>query len=330
MEEVKSSSLLRSTIAKPPSKGGFCVPVTMRRIPASLFGMKLLVVANPNVYENRRFRAEGRKLGHQVLVRRMREVDFDLRGRKTRVLLEGKPFDAACDTVYFRHFQPSLIPEALLLAEWAKTRGLKVFEPSMAEGRFVRSKIYDYWKLSDAGLPVPKGFQTFKLDKAGRYLKGFEWPVVAKGIHGSRGKYVYLMEDLKQARKYLTDHLVGFFTFQEYLEIEAEYRIIVIGGKAVGAMRKYRAEGDFRHNIAVGASGEAATVPAALNRLAERSAKTLGYGFAGVDLAISGGKPYLLEVNRTPAFAEFEKVTGVNVAKLFLQHVAQDRHRRTA
>src|SRR5512135_922713 len=101
--------------------------------------MKLLVVANPNVYENRRFRSEGRKLGHRVLVRRMREIDFDLRGRKARVLVGGKPLDAACDTVYFRHFQPSLIPEALLLAEWANTRGVKVFEPSMAEGRFVRS-----------------------------------------------------------------------------------------------------------------------------------------------------------------------------------------------
>lgn len=292
--------------------------------------MKLLIVANPNVYENRRMRIEGRKLGHQVAVHRIRELNFDLRGRSTRVLLGTKPLESVCDTIYFRHFPPSLIPEALLTAEWARARGIRSFEPSLADGRFVRSKVYDYWKLLDAGLPVPKGFQTLKLEKAGRYLKGFEWPVIAKGIHGSRGKYVYLLKSLREARKYLTDHLVGFFTFQEYLEIDAEYRIIVIGGKAVGAMRKFRAEGDFRHNIAVGASGEAAQVPADWNRLAERSAKALGHGFAGVDLAISGKKPYLLEVNRTPAFAEFEKVTGVNVAQLFIAHVAQDRHRRTA
>lgn len=292
--------------------------------------MKLLIIANPNVYENRRMMAEGRRLGHQVLVRRIREVNFDLRSRKMRIRIGTRPFEALCDAVYFRHFPPSMIPEALMMAEWARAHGIAVFEPSLADGRFVRSKIYDYWKLLDAGLPVPKGFQTFKLEKAGRYLKGFAWPVIAKGIHGSRGKYVYLLEDLKQARTYLTEHLVGFFTFQEYLEIEAEYRIIVIGGKAVGAMRKYRAEGDFRHNIAVGASGEAATVSRELNRLAERSAKILGYGFAGVDLAISDGKPYLLEVNRTPAFAEFEKVTKINVAKLFLHYVAENRHRRAA
>ncbi len=292
--------------------------------------MKLLVVANPNVYENRRLRAEGRKLGYRVLVRRMREVNFDLRGERTCVLLGLRPLKAVCDTIYFRHFPPSLIPEALLMAEWARAHGIRSFEPSMAEGRFVRSKVYDYWKLLDAGLPVPKGFQTLKLEKAGRYLKGFTWPIVAKGVHGSRGKYVYLLENAKEARKYLSEHLVGFFTFQEYLEIEAEYRIIVIGGKAVGAMRKYHPEGDFRHNVAVGASGEAATVPAAWNRLAERASKTLDYGFTGVDLAIADGKPYLLEVNRTPAFAEFEKVTKVNVAKLFLQHVAQNRNRRAA
>ncbi len=292
--------------------------------------MKLLVVASPKVYENRRFRVEGRKLGHEVLVHRIQEVNFDLRGEKTKVLIGTRPLEKICNAIYFRHFPPSLIPEALMMAEWAATKGITVFEPSLAEGHFVRSKIYDYWKLLDAGMPVPKGVQTLKLEKAERYFKGFKWPLIAKGIHGSRGKYVYLLENRKEARKYLSDHLIGFFTFQEYLEIEAEYRIIVIDGKAVGAMRKYHAEGEFRHNVAVGASGEAATVPAAWNRLAERSAKILGHGFAGIDLAITGNKPYLLEVNRTPAFAEFEKVTGVNVAKLFIQHVAQNRHRRTS
>ena len=292
--------------------------------------MKLLVIASPHVYENRRMRLEGRKLGHTVTVRRFRDVDFDLRGDRTKVMFGSKPFDAQFDAVYFRHFPPSVIPEALLLAEWAKTRGIYVFEPSMAEGSFVRSKIYDYWKLLDAGLPIPKSIQTLKLDRAGKYLNGFSWPIVAKGIHGSRGKYVYLLDDKKDAKKYLSDALIGFFTFQEYLEIEAEYRIIVIGGKAVGAMRKYSPEGDFRHNVAVGASGEKATVPAAWNRIAEKAVKTLGYVLSGVDLAIVGKKPYLLEVNRTPAFAEFEKVTGVNVAKLFIQHVAKNRNRRTA
>lgn len=303
---------------------------TRRVFFVSLLRMKLLVIASPRVYENRRFQSEGRKLGHQVRVRRLSEVDFDLRGKKTKVLIGNKPLETICDTLHFRSFAPSLIPEALLIAEWAGRHGISLCEPSMARGHFVRSKIYDYWKLLDAGLPVPKGIQTLKLEKAGRYLKSFSWPLIAKGIHGSRGKYVYLLPTLKEAKKYLTDHLIGFFTFQEYLEIEAEYRIIVINGKAAGAMRKYHPEGDFRHNVAVGASGEAATVPAAWKRLAERSAKTLGYGFAGVDLAISKGKPYLLEVNRTPAFAEFEKVTGVNVAKIFIQHVAQNRHRRAA
>ncbi|MFA5854250.1 MAG: ATP-grasp domain-containing protein [Patescibacteria group bacterium] len=292
--------------------------------------MKLLVIASPHVYENRRMRLEGRKLGHKVTIRRFREIDFDLRGESTKVLMSGKSFEKQFDAVYFRHFPPSLIPEALLLAAWSKTKGIYVFEPSMADGSFVRSKIYDYWKLLDAGLPIPKSIQTLKLDRAGKYLKGFSWPIVAKGIHGSRGKYVYLLDNAKETKKYLSDALVGFFTFQEYLEIEAEYRIIVIGGKAVGAMRKYSPEGDFRHNVAVGASGEKATVPAAWNRIAEKAVKTLGYGLSGVDLAIVGKKPYLLEVNRTPAFAEFEKVTGVNVAKLFIQHVAKNRHRRTA
>ena len=292
--------------------------------------MKLLIIANPKIYENRRFTAEGRKLGHSVTVRKIRDVVFDLRRSSARILIAGKRLERAYDAVYLRHFPPSMISEMLLIAEWAARHGLFVFEPSLARGWYVRSKMYDYWKLKDRGLPVPKGFQIMRLAQAGVYLKSLSLPLVAKGIHGGRGKYVYLVHSRKDLKEYLSDDLVGFFTFQEYLRIDAEYRVIVIGGKAIGAMRKHRAEGDFRHNVALGGSGEKAKIPAAWNRISERAAKALGFGIAGVDLAIVKGKPYLLEVNRMPAFGEFESATGTNVAKRFIEYVAQNRNRRAA
>ncbi len=289
--------------------------------------MHILVIANPDLYEMRRFRQEARRAGFKLDVVRIEELEFDLRGNGTRIFLKGRDISKAYDILYLRYFFP-YISEGLFAAEWAAAHGLRVFDRALVDRNLVKSKVYDYWKLKDAGLPVPKGFQVMRLKNAGKHLKGMRWPIVAKGVHGGKGRYVYLLEDRASAKSYLNDDLIGFFTFQDRLEVTAEYRVVVIGGKAVGVMRKAARPGDFRANIAAGASGEKAEIPKAWLRMCEKAAKLLDREFAGVDLAIAGEKPYILEVNRTPAFEGFEKATGVNVAKAYLTYVTQNRHRR--
>ncbi|HTK59695.1 MAG TPA: ATP-grasp domain-containing protein, partial [Candidatus Baltobacteraceae bacterium] len=235
----------------------------------------------------------------------------------------------AYDVLYLRHFHP-YISEALLLAEWAEAEGLAVIDRALTEGHHVQSKMYEYWKLSSAGLPVPPSFQVMSLKNAYAALGGSAFPLVAKGVHGSAGRYVFKLEDEASARAALTEDLVGSFAFQDYLELEAEYRVVVIGYRAFGTMRKVGISGDFRRNVALGSDGELAELPPEWLRMCEEAARLLKREFAGVDLAVSGGKPYILEVNRRPGFAGFEKATGLNVAEAFIAYVAQDRDRRPA
>ena len=291
--------------------------------------MKLLIIADPGVRENQRLAEEGRRSGHVVDLARIEDVAFNVGNSGREAILNGRSICAAYDTLYLRYFYP-YFSEALLLAEWAGKRGLRVIDRSLIEENFVYSKVYDAWRLAEAGVPVPDGFQVMKLKNAEALLKNRRWPVVAKGVHGSQGRYVFQVENLTQARKSLKKDVVGFFTFQECLKIDEEYRVLVIGGKHLGAMRKVRPERDFRHNLAVGAAGVRAELPRALTNLCERAAAELNREFAGVDLAIAGGKPYILEVNRRPGFVGFEEAAGINVAKTFIEYVAKNRHRRIA
>jgi RimK family alpha-L-glutamate ligase len=291
--------------------------------------MRLLVVTHDEIYGIRRLKEEARFLGHEVEAVALRDLSFTVDAQGRRASLHGADVLEGRDCLYLRHFYP-YFAETLLLAEMAAGRGISVVERRLAEGHFVQNKMYDYWKLADAGLPVPRVFQTFRAGNAKDLLPGVGAPFVAKGVHGARGRYVFKVERPSDIAENLSDDLVGAFNFQEFLEIEAEYRVIVIGGRAIGAMRKFNPEGDFRHNMSVGAEGEIAVLPAPLLELCERAAVLLGREFAGVDLAIAAGKPYILEVNRRPGFQGFEEVTGLNVAKAFIEYVAQDRDRRPA
>jgi RimK family alpha-L-glutamate ligase len=284
--------------------------------------MRLLIIANHELHANRRLVQEGRKAGHRVRVAKMEDLEFVVRGKRRTVRLGGTDVLKAFDVIYLRYFYP-YIPEALLLAEWAVERGLGVVDRVLAERNFVQSKVYDSWKLAEAGLPVPGGVQVMRLGKALAAMKSARWPQVAKGVHGARGRYVFKIKDLAEARRHLKGEMTGFFTFQDYLDIEAEYRVIVIGGRALGAMRKNGPKDDFRHNLSVGAEGEKAELPRRLLRLCERAARLLGREFAGIDLAIAGGKPYILEVNRRPGYEGFEEATGLNVARAFVHYVVR-------
>jgi len=282
----------------------------------------MLIVSSPELYEAGRFREEGGKLGHRVDVVPFERLSFIVRPRQTTVLVGKRDLFRSYDTLYLRHFYP-YISEALHLAEWAQRRGLRVIDRRLAEKNFIQSKMYNYWKLAEAGLPVPPGFQVMDLKAARRLLDRRRWPVVAKGIHGSRGRYVFRLDSPRQAERELTKDMVGFFTFQDYLKIAAEYRVMTIGFKAIGAMRKIPPAGDFRHNIAVGAVGIAADLPPKILRLCEKAARLLGQEMAGIDLAIVRGRPCVLEVNRTPGFESFEPATGINVAAAFLRYAAK-------
>jgi glutathione synthase/RimK-type ligase-like ATP-grasp enzyme len=88
---------------------------------------------------------------------------------------------------------------------------------------------------------------------------------------------------------------------QEYVECEADWRVVVAGGEAVAWMRRTPAPGDFRSNLAAGA--RAATVPCPseeLAALAVQAAAAMRLDVAGVDLALGPDGPVVFEANPAP------------------------------
>lgn len=148
------------------------------------------------------------------------------------------------------------------------------------------------------------------------------YPVVVKECYGSLGKGVYLAHERKElellaAKLQRVPHLYQQFIAES---TGTDLRVIVIGGKAVAAMRRI-SQGDFRSNAELGGRGEAAQLTPECRQVAERAAQALGLDYCGVDLLLSANGPMVCEVNSNAFFGTFERVTGINVARMYAEYI---------
>ena len=152
--------------------------------------------------------------------------------------------------------------------------------------------------------------------------KALGYPLIVKRSYGSCGTGVYLVQDRtalkeKSAQLKCEPHLYQKFIATSYGK---DVRVIVIGGKVLGAMLR-RSEGDFRSNIALGGSAAPYRLPDAAARMCEKIATLLGLDYCGIDLLFGEDGFYLCEVNSNAFFGGFERATGKNVAGAYAEHI---------
>ena len=170
----------------------------------------------------------------------------------------------------------------------------------------------------NAGSEVNRQFLNEVAQKLG-------FPLVAKTNYGSLGAGVSLVKDMDGLVEYERQNLTMPHFYQKFIDCGAgeDTRVIVIGGKAVCAMKR-RNESDFRSNIELGGKGEKCTLSPEAEALACNAAAKLGLDYCGVDiLTDKSGKLYVCEVNSNAFFAAAERVCGVNVAKAYARYMLE-------
>ena len=185
--------------------------------------------------------------------------------------------------------------------------------------------------LSRAGIPIPAtipGLLCYDskyplIKESVDYIENaLGYPLVAKKCFGSLGKFVYKIDDraaLERAAKELkcTPHL-----FQKYISESAgtDIRVIVIGGRAVAAMKRV-SRGDFRSNIGLGGRGEKYPLDGQLKDVCERAADLLKLDYCGVDVLMGKDGYLICEVNSNAFFGGAEETTGINIASLYSKYI---------
>ncbi|HPD44814.1 MAG TPA: ATP-grasp domain-containing protein, partial [Candidatus Woesebacteria bacterium] len=148
--------------------------------------------------------------------------------------------------------------------------------------------------------------------------ENFEFPIVVKDSLGYQGKGVERLNSLTELKiflKKLEEKDLGIYLWQKYLPVNWDIRVIVLGGKVLGAMKRTAVGEEFRSNFSLGGKVEKWDLAAGDREIAEKVAKICYLDYAGIDIIHYNGKSYVLEVNRQCQFKGFEKATGINVAK---------------
>ncbi|WP_020210856.1 ATP-grasp domain-containing protein [Gilvimarinus chinensis] len=132
--------------------------------------------------------------------------------------------------------------------------------------------------------------------EAERVWQAMDLPFVVKLPKSSMGEGVWLVESLVDFNRYraLTDVIYA----QEYLPIDRDIRVIVVGTQMVAAYWRHQSEQGFYNNVARGGIVDHSPVPYQAVQLALQVAARLGVDHAGFDIAMVGAHPYLLEFNR--------------------------------
>lgn len=172
--------------------------------------------------------------------------------------------------------------------------------------------------LTRAGLPHPA---TAHVRRAGRAAAGLRPPFVVKPRFGSWGSDVVLCTDAAAVRGRITElRNRPWFSRHGALVQEAipnagtDLRVIVAGGRVIGAAERVAAAGEWRTNVSCGGSLRPARGSDAAFELARAAVAVVGADFAGVDLLPLGGDRYVvLELNAAVDFDRTYSFSGDDV-----------------
>jgi len=160
------------------------------------------------------------------------------------------------------------------------------------------------WKYN---LPIPKTYIYYNRENADKFLKKCKYPKIVKKSYGPSnygGYFVHKVDDYKEARALFDKKKYHPMYFQDFVPMEADIRVMLIGHKPVCAFWRRAPEGEWLTNTSQGGSMDYNDVPKEVLDLAVKVSKAARAEYWACDVAWGkDGKPRILEC--ATAFAAF-------------------------
>ena len=194
-----------------------------------------------------------------------------------------------------------------------RSLGKKVFPRNYY--RFVGNKIRQTNLFQYLGISHPRTRLYYGRNRAKRIGSDFEFPFVAKNpVGSSKGLGVWLLKTEADLACYLEGHHPAYI--QEYLAIDRDLRVVLIGGEVVHAYWRIPKPGEFRNNVFQGASISYEGIPPDALEFARDVARRCRFDEVGLDVCCARERYYVLEANMVFGLEGFKQM-GLEIYEIF-------------
>ncbi|MBW1718305.1 MAG: ATP-grasp domain-containing protein [Deltaproteobacteria bacterium] len=170
----------------------------------------------------------------------------------------------------------------IFFADALDAMGKKTF-PSVQCYRHLGNKIKQTLLFNLLDVPTPKTRLFYGKRQKLKIVDYFDFPCVGKmPIGSSKGEGVFLIKNENDLDAYLSKTRIAYI--QQYIPIERDLRVVILGKSIVHAYWKESAPGEFRTNVAKGGRISLDPVPEDILNLALDVAIRCSFDFVGLDM----------------------------------------------
>ena len=211
---------------------------------------------------------------------------------------------------------------SILCAATGSTRSSSWYSSSTPTVAIFSSKLcLNSWSGETFGIPHPPTRIYRDNPRVSQILADFSFPVIAKIPRGSsKGRGVFLIRSRKDLQYYLREHTPAYI--QEYLPIDRDLRVVLVGAKVVHAYWRIARPGEFRSNVSLGGRISFDDIPDDALQFAERVARLCKFDEVGLDICICEDRYLVIEANMVYGLKGFE-AAGLDIYQLLNRRVTE-------
>jgi glutathione synthase/RimK-type ligase-like ATP-grasp enzyme len=236
---------------------------------------------------------------------------FEIKTGSVRISIAGEVDIASFDLVFIRR-SGKYIRFMGMVTRYLDLHKVDFVDPAFREIGLSTDKASTSFRLALKGISTPESYFCFNesVEKFKTIIvKGLKFPIIAKAIHAQRNEGIFILRKFIDFKALIKECPKTNFVFQRFINIEREYRILVLGDKVPFLEKKFIQ--DFKsikvefvnkeeHSVFINTDSE--PLSRQLVSIAVESAKYLSLDIAGVDACIEKGtdRVFIIEVNRGP------------------------------
>lgn len=288
-----------------------------------------LLSRSRNSYATRRFLKAARVLGHELHVLNPLKCTLLMTTEGHELHHDGERLEQP--DLLLARVSTSMADCGLAVIEQFEMMGVRAVNSSAAIARTLDS-VRSLQLLASSGVKVVNSVMVRspkRLREAVDLVGGP--PVLLELLRGNLAVGAILADSLHAAESTLETlwELGQNILLQHVLPgaEQGDIRALVIGGRVVACLRRPSLMGVFRPDPHLPANAAVEKVTPARAAVAIKAASVLDLGVAAVDMQEGPNGPVVMAVHASPALKWFERLSGVDAARLIVEFAAGDARR---